>query len=91
MEDNWESPVIYLLSADGRIYYALNESFFSDMENACRYLVHGVWVGKSGWMGWRSLSSPTFSRLFAVYTSRYDILQFYLGFNVWHLKLVPLG
>ncbi|KAJ4849471.1 hypothetical protein Tsubulata_021166 [Turnera subulata] len=32
-------------------------------ESPVLYSVLGVWVGKFGWMGWRSLSSPTSCRL----------------------------
>lgn len=32
------------------------------IKSVYRFLVLGVWDGKSGWMEWRLLSSPTFSR-----------------------------
>ncbi|XWS76770.1 hypothetical protein CRYUN_Cryun01aG0206200 [Craigia yunnanensis] len=34
-----------------------------DLTHAFRYLVHGVWAAKSGWMAWRSHNSPTSSSL----------------------------
>jgi hypothetical protein len=41
------------------------------IKNAYRFLVLGAWDGKSGWMEWRLLNSPTFSRYALLLTKKY--------------------
>lgn len=41
------------------------------IKNVYRFLVLGVWDGKSGWMGWRLLNSPTFSRYVLLLREKY--------------------